>query len=263
MFAASIGIRSALTACHNRPVRKTECMMHSVTKKLLPLAGAMLLMTACSATTNPDDPLEGYNRGMFKVNEGIDTVLLRPLAKGYHYVTPDALRWRIGNVSDNLYEPVSMVNSLLQGDFTQGVTTFWRFVINTTVGLGGMHDVAATAGLQQRREDFGQTLAVWGVGSGPYIVLPIFGPSDLRDTSGKVADWFLDPVNYALRQDGTDWTLIGVRAGQGVVTRERLLDPIDDIYSSSLDPYASFKSIYEQRRDAEIKNRHSDKPKFN
>lgn len=238
-------------------------MKNVVSKKLLSLAAVLLLATACSSTNTQDDPLESYNRGMFKVNEGIDTVLFRPVAKGYRYITPNAIRWRLGNASDNLYEPVSMVNAFLQGDFTQGMTNFWRFMINTTVGLGGMHDVAATAGLKPRREDFGQTLAVWGVGSGPYIVLPILGPSNLRDTSGRVADWFIDPVNYAFRQDGTDWTLYGVRGGQALIERERLLDPIDDIYSSSLDPYASFKSIYEQRRDAEIKNRYSDKPKLN
>ncbi|MFZ4540723.1 MAG: MlaA family lipoprotein [Rickettsiales bacterium] len=236
-------------------------MIAFVSKKLLPAAAMLLLVTACS-TKNSADPLETYNRGMFAVNEAVDTVLIRPVAKGYRYVTPDAVRWRIGNVSDNLYEPISMVNSFLQGDFNQGMTNFWRFLINSTVGLGGMHDVAATAGLMPRKEDFGQTLAVWGVGSGPYIVLPIFGPSNLRDTSGMVADWFMDPVNYALRQDGTDWTLYGVRAGQGIVARERYLDPIDDIYSSSLDPYASFKSIYEQHRAAQIKNVHSDKPEL-
>lgn len=236
-------------------------MYKYVAKKSLVLMATLLLATACS--TKPDDPLEGYNRGMFKVNEAIDTVLLRPIAKGYRYITPTPVRTRIGNMSDNLYEPISMVNSFLQGDFSQGMTNFWRFMINTTVGLGGMHDVAATAGLKPRREDFGQTLAVWGVGSGPYIVLPLFGPSNLRDTTGKVADWFMDPMNYVLRDvDDGDWdpTLYGVRAGQALVERERLLDPIDDIYSSSLDPYASFKSIYEQHRDAQIKNLHSDKP---
>lgn len=231
--------------------------------KHLSLAAVIILLTACSTKNAADDPLEGYNRGMFAVNEAVDTVLLRPLAVGYRYVTPSGIRWRIGNMSDNLYEPISMINSFLQGEFTQGMTNFWRFVINTTVGLGGMHDVAATAGLQPRHEDFGQTLAVWGVGSGPYIVLPILGPSNLRDTTGKVADWFMDPVNYALRNDGdTDWALYSVRAGQALVERERYLDPIDDIYSSSLDPYASFKSIYEQRRAAEIRNHRTDKPKL-
>jgi phospholipid-binding lipoprotein MlaA len=235
--------------------------MTRVTKKILPLLATLLALSACS-TAPSSDPLEGYNRGMFAVNRGIDTVLLRPLAKGYHYITPDPIRARIGNVSDNLYEPVSMINAFLQGDFTQGMTNFWRFLINSTIGLGGMHDVAATAGLAPRQEDFGQTLAVWGLGSGPYIVLPLLGPSNLRDTTGRVGDWFLDPVNYALRQDGTDWTLYGVRAGQALITRERYLDAIDDIYATSLDPYASFKSIYEQRRASEISNRRSDEPKL-
>ncbi len=241
-------------------------MNADVTKKFLPVLAALLLVTACSSK-NADDPLESYNRGMFAVNRGIDTVLIKPVAQGYRYITPQVVRTHIGNASDNLYEPVSMVNNFLQGDFTGGLNNFWRFVINSTVGIAGLNDVASTAGIRSHREDFGQTLAVWGVGSGPYIVLPIFGPSNLRDTSGKFADWFLDPVNYALRDvkgDGDyDWTLVGVRAGQALVQRERLLDPIDDIYASSLDPYASFKSIYEQRRAAEIKNSYSDKPKLN
>lgn len=231
-------------------------------KSYLALVATALLASACS-TKNADDPLEGYNRGMFAVNEAVDTVLIRPVAMGYRFITPGELRSRIGNASDNLYEPISMINNFLQGDFTGGMNNFWRFVINSTVGIAGLNDVATTAGIPARREDFGQTLAVWGMGSGPYIVLPILGPSSLRDTAGRVGDWFMDPVNYALEQDGTDWTLYGVRAGQGLIARERLLDPIDDIYSSSLDPYESFKSIYEQRREAEIKNLHSDKPKLN
>lgn len=235
------------------------------TTRLLPLVALLLMVSACS-TKNANDPLESYNRGMFAVNDAIDTVLIRPVAQGYRYITPDGVRSRIGNMSDNLYEPVSMVNAFLQGDFTQGMTNFWRFMINSTVGIAGMHDVAGLAGLKPRREDFGQTLAVWGVGAGPYIVLPIFGPSNLRDTSGKLADWFIDPVNYALRNvEGDteyDWTLVGVRAGQALVARERLLDPIDDIHASSLDPYASFRSIYEQHRAAEIRNLHSDTPKL-
>ncbi len=222
-------------------------------RSFLPVVVALFAISACS-TQNANDPLETYNRGMFAVNDAVDTVLLRPVAQGYRYVTPMEVRGRIGNISDNLSEPVSMVNAFLQGDFDQGMTNFWRFLINSTLGLGGMHDVAATAGLAPRREDFGQTLAVWGVGSGPYIVLPIFGPSNLRDTGGLVTDYFFDPLNYAV-----DDTLssVAIRGSQAVVVRERLLDPIDDVYSSSLDPYASFKSIYEQRRAAQIKNLHS------
>ncbi len=235
---------------YSTPVKTLKCT--------LALMATLAMATGCS-TKNADDPLETYNRGMFAVNRAVDTVLIRPVAKGYNYITPDAVRWRIGNMSDNLAEPLNMANSFLQGDFNGGMTSFWRFMINTTIGLGGMHDVAATAGLAEREEDFGQTLAVWGVGSGPYIVLPILGPSNLRDTGGKVGDWFMDPFNYALRQDGTDWTLYGVRGGQALVARERLLDPIDDIYDSSVDPYASFKSVYEQHRESLIRNQRDSK----
>lgn len=245
----------------NTMIMRKSYMKIAVLKRFVPIMAAAVMLSACS-TKNSSDPLETYNRGMFQVNKAVDTVLIRPIAAGYHYITPDGIRSRIGNMSDNLHEPVSMINSFLQGEFTLGMNNFWRFVINSTVGLAGMHDVAGLAGIKPQREDFGQTLAVWGVGSGPYIVLPIFGPSNLRDTAGMAGDWMMDPVTWALQQDGTDWTLYGVRAGQGIVTRERYLDAIDDIYSSSLDPYASFKSIYEQRRAAEIKNRHTDKPEL-
>lgn len=230
-------------------------------KKLLPLA-VLLLAAACSTagkekTDANNDPLEPFNRGVFQFNQMVDRFLLRPVASGYRYITPQVVRTHIGNVSDNLFEPLTMVNSFLQGNFTGGMTSFWRFVINTTVGIGGINDVAASAGLTGHREDFGQTLGVWGVGSGPYIVLPILGPSSGRDTVGLVTDWFMDPVNYAV--DDT-WTSIYIAAGQGMVERERLLDPIDDINASSLDPYATFRSIYQQRRAAQINNRPTDAP---
>lgn len=237
-------------------------MIYDVTKKILPLVVMLALAAGCSTKNNPDDPLESYNRGMFAVNQQFDNYLFRPVAKGYRYITPQGVRNHIGNVSDNLYEPVSMVNNMLQGDFSGGMRNFFRFAINTTIGLAGINDVASTAGLYSTREDFGQTLAVWGVGSGPYLVLPLLGPSNLRDTGGMVADIWLDPLTYAFDQSGFDWTLTGIYAGQALVERERYLDPIDDIYSSSLDPYASFKSIYEQRRAAEIANKYTDKPKL-
>jgi phospholipid-binding lipoprotein MlaA len=237
-------------------------MIVDVTKKILPLVAVLMMAAGCSTHTNPDDPLEGYNRPMFAVNERVDNYVFRPIAKGYRYITPQGVRNHIGNVSDNLYEPLSMVNNFLQGNFSGGMRNFFRFAINSTIGLAGINDVASTAGLYSTKEDFGQTLAVWGVGSGPYLVLPLLGPSNVRDTGGMIADIWLDPLTYTFDQSGTDWTLIGIYAGQALVERERYLDPIDDIYSSSLDPYASFKSIYEQRRKAEINNTYTDKPQI-
>ena len=233
---------------------KEPNMKTTIAKKLLPLMTSMLALVACATHDANNDPYESFNRGMFDFNRGVDTYLIRPIAWTYRYITPQAVRDHVGNVSDNLYEPLNMVNALLQGDIQQGAVSFWRFAINTTVGLGGINDVATTAGLKARTEDFGQTLAVWGVDSGPYIVLPIFGPSNGRDAVGRVADWFVDPVTYAV--DDT-WTSVGIAAGHGLVTRERLLNPIDDVYATSLDPYATFRSIYQQRRKAQIENLHS------
>lgn len=234
-------------------------MRASVLRKFLPLLATVLLASACS-TKNNEDPIEPFNRGVFKFNQVTDQYIIRPVAKGYRYITPQVVRTHIGNVADNLYEPLNMINGFLQGNFTQGMNSFWRFVINSTVGIGGLNDVASTAGIKPHSEDFGQTLAVWGVGPGPYVVLPILGPSNARDTVGTVSDWFMNPVNYVGDQPSTG---LWIALGEGLVKRERLLDPIDDINSSSLDPYATYRSIYKQRREAEIKNRKTDAPKLN
>jgi len=222
--------------------------------KFLALVLLFPMLAACSGKTAEDDSLESFNRGMFAFNEVIDNILIKPVATGYRFITPEPIRDRIGNASDNLAEPLSMVNAFLQGDFDHGMVSFWRFIINSTIGIGGLHDVATTAGLKERREDFGQTLAVWGVGEGPYIVLPILGSSNLRDTTGVVAGWYMDPFTYILDTNDRIWLAVG----QGVVERERLIDPIDDIYETSLDPYATFRSVYEQLRAAQIENRYSD-----
>lgn len=218
---------------------------------LASLLAATMLLSACATHTSDEDPLEGFNRGVYQFNTVLDKGVFRPIAKGYRYITPPGIRSRIGNISDNLREPINMLNAFLQGDFNQGMTSFWRFVINTTIGIGGMNDVAATAGLKERREDFGQTLGVWGAGSGPYIVLPILGPSNGRDVIGTVVDWVTNPWIYALDDDRE---IIWLTLGQGLVERERLIDPMDDIYETSLDPYATFRSAYGQYRDAAIKN---------
>lgn len=218
--------------------------------KVASIIATLFMLTACATHTDPGDPLESFNRGVYAFNTALDKAFFRPIAKGYRYITPPGIRSRIGNVSDNLREPVSMLNAFLQGDFDQGMVSFWRFIINSTIGIGGMNDVAASAGLKERREDFGQTLGVWGSGSGPYIVLPLLGPSNGRDVVGLVADWFSSPWTYYLEDSDRVW----LAAGQGLVERERLINPIDDIYETSLDPYATFRSAYGQYRDAQIKN---------
>jgi len=222
---------------------------HSVLAALLLSA---LSLTACSSTPE-EDPIEGFNRGVYAFNEVLDKNVIGPVAKGYRYIAPDMVREHVGNFSDNLREPVSMLNALLQGDVEQGLTSFWRFTLNTTIGLAGINDVAAEMGLKERREDFGQTLATYGAGQGPYIVIPLLGPSNGRDVIGKVVDWFTNPFNYII--DDT-YAQVGLAAGQAMVERERLIDPIDDIYDTSLDPYVAFRSIYFQSRQAQIENRY-------
>ena len=226
-------------------------------KKILPLVAGVLMINAVTSAAHAEtdgDPLESMNRGIFAFNQAADTYILRPVAVSYRYITPQVVRTHLGNFADNLSEPLNGVNSLLQGDVVQGVQSFWRFVINSTIGLAGLNDVATEAGIPQRDEDFGQTLAVWGVGAGPYLVIPILGPSNFRDAGGRIGNWVVDPVNYVVNNE----TSIGIAIGQGIVQRERLIDPIDDINNSSLDPYVSFRSIYQQRRAAQIANHHVD-----
>jgi phospholipid-binding lipoprotein MlaA len=226
-------------------------------KKITLVAGLMLALSACSSApadtsaADQNDPMESINRGIFNFNQVVDKYAIGPVAKGYRYITPDPLRSRIGNASDNLLEPLNMINAFLQGDFQGGMTSFWRFVLNSTIGIAGLNDVAGSAGLPYKHEDFGQTLAVWGVGDGPYVVLPLLGPSSLRDTGGRVTDWLIDPVNWAVDDTSTE---IWIAVAQGLVERERLIDVIDDVNETSLDPYVTMRSMYRQHRKAQIGN---------
>ncbi len=197
------------------------------------------------------DPLEPFNRAVYKFNDVLDRAILKPTAKAYRFVMPAWGRQRVHNFLQNLTSPVSFLNAVLQGDFHQSMVTFWRFIINSTWGVGGLFDIAGQEGLVERKEDFGQTLGVYGVPSGPYIVWPIFGPSSVRDTGGAVVDVFSDPINY-LEEDKI---VIGRKVAEVVDARERLLDLSEDIDRVSLDPYATVRSFYAQRRQSEVENR--------
>lgn len=194
-----------------------------------------------------DDPLSGFNHVMYEFNHGFDTVILKPVTEGYRYIVPEIGREMVSNAVENIYTPVVFFNSVLQGDPQNSFASFWRFAINTTFGIGGMFDVASEAGLKNRNTDFGQTLAMYGVDSGPYLVLPVIGPSSLRDGTGRLADALMNPFNYI--DNGTSaaiWTATAIDA------RSRNMKLIDDIYAVSLDPYITFKSAYEQHRAADI-----------
>lgn len=213
-------------------------------------------VAACApATMSPDDDiLEPVNRQLFAFNEVVDDAILEPLAQGYRYTTTPGIREAVSNFFTNVSEPVTFFSSILQGDFEGAMTAFWRFTLNSTFGFAGLHDFAGIYGnLPHRGEDFGQALASWGVPSGPYLVLPILGPSNLRDMFGSYADSYGN-----LLVDGfKDWEIIGFRFSEGVTKREKAIELVEELYDTSFDPYASLRSLYIQNRNAQILNNHN------
>lgn len=224
---------------------------------LLVLVAALAAPSLACAQEANGDPWEGFNRGLFAVHEGVDQAVVEPVARGYRAITPGPVRGGLRNFLRNLRSPVIFVNDVLQGEFTRAGTTAARFGLNTSVGIGGVLDPATSMGLERHDEDFGQTLAVWGVEPGPYLFVPLLGPSNVRDTFGAVVDTAFDPLTWAEGEDADEF-----RIGRGVFaalsTREQLLEPIDDVRASSIDPYASFRGSYTQLRDSAIQNGRTD-----
>ncbi len=201
-----------------------------------------------------NDPLEPTNRVFYAVNNGLDTVILRPLAIGYRYAVPGAVRDGIHNVLSNIGTPAQLANDMLEGKPRRAGDTVMRFVINTTVGVGGIFDVATKWGYPNHDSDFGMTLASWGVPEGPFLFLPVLGPSDPRDATGFGVDFLFDPFTYVGRPHNDGITAFNwARFGLGAIdARERVLDSIDQIKKTALDPYATFRSLYRQHRKAQI-----------
>lgn len=215
-------------------------------------AAAVLAVAGCAqipegAGNDPQDPWETLNRHTFAFNQKFDSVVLRPIAKGYQWAVPQVMRDSIGNVFVNLGEPSNILNNALQGKGEGALVSMFRLMINTTLGVGGLFDVAGVAANQpERSEDFGQTLAVWGVGEGPYFVIPFLGPSTVRDAGGLVVDYFSEPMTYA-DNDWVEWGLWGVKV---VSVREKLL-PATDLLKGAVDPYLMAREAYlSNRRNA-------------
>jgi phospholipid-binding lipoprotein MlaA len=209
-------------------------------------------------TPEAEDPWENFNRGTFSFNQKFDKYLLAPLAKGYRFVFPSEIRTGVRNFLNNLSEPWSSINSALQGNFKNTGNTLARFVINSTLGILGIFDVATEIGFEKQKEDFGQTLAVHGVGPGPYLVLPFLGPSTVRDAIGKVTSIYADPVTLALERNNKDeWIWIGM-AVKGIDFREQNLEKIDNLNATSVDFYATLRSLYLERRSSMIRNQKID-----
>lgn len=231
------------------------------------LCCACVLATGACATRPPEsdpealayykeknDPIEPFNRSMLKFNQGLDKVLLRPVTLGYRAIFPEFFRLMITNFLSNLRTPVYLANNILQGDGKGAVNTLERFFVNTTVGVGGLFNPAKKLDLELRKEDFGQTLGTWGAGEGFYIVMPIFGPSSLRDGFGVVGDIAMDPLTWILRSNDLEYLSL-VRLGlEGVDLYERNIDNLDDLRETSLDYYSALRSFYRQLRENDIRN---------
>ena len=219
---------------------------------------AVAVMVACvaacasSATEQHeyDDPFEGYNRAMFSFNYQVDKYVIKPVAEGYRAVTTPFIRERISSVIDNLKEPVSAGNYLLQADPEASVKSLSRFVINSTLGLVGMFDVAEGWGLPKDKTTFNETFAKWCIPQGPFIVLPLLGPSTPRAATGMALDFVFDPVYWATYQDANvhDKASWGYAIAQGITVREAALDILDDLERNSVDFYATMRSAYLQNQ---------------
>ena len=199
------------------------------------------------------DPLEPINRAIFSFNNVADRVILEPVAKGYKKL-PSPIQSGISNFINNLKLPLVVVNQLLQGQGKNAVESTGRFVVNSTVGLFGLVDVAEKVGLEQKQEDFGQTLATWGVGDGFYVVLPIFGPSNVRDTAGMVLTYVTDPINAYAVSEGEAWILPLRTATNAIDQRSKIIDEVNALRDNSLDYYSAVRSSYYQNRKAAILN---------
>jgi phospholipid-binding lipoprotein MlaA len=224
---------------------------------------AVLLAGCTTRPTDPEDyaayrelndPFEPANRAVFAFNMALDGIIVRPLAIGYRALVPDPVRSAARNFIDNLGTPLDMLNNLLQGEIDRAGHSMGRFLTNTILGLGGLIDIASDAGIPRYEEDFGQTLAVWGVAEGPYIVLPLIGPSNPRDGIGLAVDTVADPFTYWAAQNNYQ-ELSVARTGVDLIDqRSQNIETIDQLRESSIDFYAAVRSFYRQYRKSAIRN---------
>ena len=219
-------------------------------RRVLAALAVVCLLAGCASApgADPRDPWESYNRSMTKFNTAVDDAVLKPVATAYKDVTPSVVRTGVGNFFANLGDVWSFVNNVLQAKPEASLSSFWRVVVNTTMGLGGVLDPATDMRLTRYSEDFGQTLGYWGMPAGPYLVLPLMGPSTLRDTAALPADWYGRPVNYV--------SDVPVRNTLSVVqfvdARARLLSVTDLLEQGALDPYSFQRDVFLQLRRNQV-----------
>jgi phospholipid-binding lipoprotein MlaA len=232
---------------------------HSTESQLCGAIAVALLssLAACASVPagskpDPRDHLERFNRAVYKFNSTLDHAILRPVARGYVKVTPRPVRTSVSNFLGNLGYTKTIGNDVFQAHFTDFGSDIGRLVVNTTVGVGGLFDPATRIGLEKHDRDFGQTLGKWGLPTGPYLMLPLLGPSDVRDTAGLVPDRFMSVDSYITNQG----VVLGLGAVRVVDRRAQLLSA-DQTLDSAFDPYALVRSVWFQRRDYKV---HEDRP---
>ena len=223
-------------------------MSQTTLRRTLLALAATAALSGCATSNNPADPLEGYNRAMFKFNDAVDNAVLKPVATGYKKVTPDFVQTGVSNFFGNLSDVWTAANNLMQGKGAEGMSDVMRVALNSTFGLLGLLDIASEAGFQKHNEDLGQTMGYYGVTPGPYIVLPILGPSTLRDTVGLPVDMAADPWTYKdpanVRNIGTVLRVVDKRA--------QLLDATSLLEDAALDRYQFVRDGWLQRRRSQV-----------
>jgi len=229
------------------------------------LAGVVLAVSACATPPSDpvaraefdktNDPLEPMNRKILDFNLFLDRILIKPAAQGYRWAVPEFGRNRMRNFLDNLGEPVIFINDSLQGEFSRANTTAGRFLFNSTFGIGGLWDQASRIGMEKQTGDFGQTLYSWGVPDGPYLVLPILGPSNPRDAVGIGVDSYMDPFFWGLTVHfGATNSGLYRWIATGIDERSRNIDSFDEIQKNAIDLYAQLRSLWRQHRAAELRH---------
>ena len=215
------------------------------------LAGLVLSACAGGPSTDPNDPYESWNREVFDMNMKLDRNVAKPLAKGYVAAVPEPARDGVHNFLGNLGQPVIFVDSVLQGEANNAADTFGRFFINTTVGVGGLVDMASKMGVPSHETDFGITLGRWGVGPGPFLMLPLLGPSDPRDLAGLGVDTAIDPRTWITYRSSVYYNM-GLGFLGLVDMRANNLDELDSLQRTSVDFYATTRNLYMQYRKAQV-----------
>lgn len=258
---AHASLESTTLASSSPPADSSEPVATSAPVASSADGAAAAAPAAPAAAAEPEDyandPLEGMNRAIFQVSLGTDRIFFRPLALGYRHVVPRFARNSIRHFLNNLDSPPIFINQLLQGEMEDAGITVLRFGVNTTAGVAGLFEVAEGLGLPRHSEDFGQTLGTYGMGEGPYLFLPFVGPAPPRDLTGRVVDYLFDPLTYVHLGSQNYWRFVRVSL-DAIDLRERNIDTLDEIERTSVDYYASLRSLYRQTRNNEIRNGRTD-----